>query len=260
MITSELPFPESDAVIDFTVTKVPTKKQLQAAKKENPATGSSADKAHVVVAAVRKDTVNRYRTIAKSAGLTLTGLGLRPLASFRTLKSSIEKTNNEAIALVSVRRHEVDVDVLIEGRLVFSRELSVNLNLNDNCAETDKQESIQQAAKEIIRCLHSHEGSMAFKPIERLYIAGGTGLEDDLRDIIQNKIEPECNIMPPPTAIPLPRGKETNAARALTSLGLAIGFVDDGGLALNFLDPKRPIIRRNQGRTKWLLSLSLIHI
>ena len=61
--------------------------------------------------------------------------------------------------------------------------------------------------------------------------------------------------MPPPTAIPLPRGKETNAARALTSLGLAIGFVDDGGLALNFLDPKRPIIRRNQGRTKWLLSI-----
>ena len=254
-VARELPFPESDAVIDFTVTKVPTKKQLQAAKKENPATGSSADKAHVVVAAVRKDTVNRYRTIAKSAGLTLTGLGLRPLASFRTLKSSMEKTNNEAIALVSVRRHEVDVDVLIEGRLVFSRELSVNLNLNDNCAETDKQESIQHAAKEIIRCLHSHEGSMAFKPIERLYIAGGTGLEDDLRDIIQNKIEPECNIMPPPTAIPLPRGKETNAARALTSLGLAIGFVDDGGLALNFLDPKRPIIRRNQGRTKWLLSI-----
>ena len=254
-VARELPFPESDAVIDFTVTKVPTKKQLQAAKKENPATGSSADKAHVVVAAVRKDTVNRYRTIAKSAGLTLTGLGLRPLASFRTLKSSMEKTNNEAIALVSVRRHEVDVDVLIEGRLVFSRELSVNLNLNDNCPETDKQESIQQAAKEIIRCLHSHEGSMAFKPIERLYIAGGTGLEDDLRDIIQNKIEPECNIMPPPTAIPLPRGKETNAARALTSLGLAIGFVDDGGLALNFLDPKRPIIRRNQGRTKWLLSI-----
>jgi Tfp pilus assembly PilM family ATPase len=30
----ELPFPEKDAVIDFTVTKVPTKKELQAAKKE----------------------------------------------------------------------------------------------------------------------------------------------------------------------------------------------------------------------------------
>ena len=255
-VARELPFPETDAVIDFTVTKVPTKKQLQAAKKETPLAAPTADsKAHVVVAAVRKDTVNRYRAIAKSAGLTLTGLGLRPLASFRTLKACVDEISYEAVALISVRRHEVDVDILVDSRLVFSRELSVNLNPADNSTETAKQDSIQQTAKEIIRCLHSHEGSMAFKPIQRLYIAGGTGLEDNLRGIIHDRIGEDCKIMPPPTAIPLPKGKEANATRALTSLGLAIGFVDDGGLALNFLDPKRPIIRRNQGRTKWLLSI-----
>ena len=255
-VARELPFPETDAVIDFTVTKVPTKKQLQAAKKETPLAAPSVDsKAHVVVAAVRKDTVNRYRAIAKSAGLTLTGLGLRPLASFRTLKACVDEISYEAVALISVRRHEVDVDILVDSRLVFSRELSVNLNPADNSTETAKQDSIQQTAKEIIRCLHSHEGSMAFKPIQRLYIAGGTGLEDNLRGIIHDRIGEDCKIMPPPTAIPLPKGKEANATRALTSLGLAIGFVDDGGLALNFLDPKRPIIRRNQGRTRWLLSI-----
>ena len=255
-VARELPFPETDAVIDFTVTKVPTKKQLQAAKKETPLAAPTSDsKAHVVVAAVRKDTVNRYRAIAKSAGLTLTGLGLRPLASFRTLKACVDEISYEAVALISVRRHEVDVDILVDSRLVFSRELSVNLNPVDNSTETAKQDSIQQTAKEIIRCLHSHEGSMAFKPIQRLYIAGGTGLEDNLRGIIHDRIGEDCKIMPPPTAIPLPKGKEANATRALTSLGLAIGFVDDGGLALNFLDPKRPIIRRNQGRTRWLLSI-----
>ena len=128
-VARELPFPETDAVIDFTVTKVPTKKQLQAAKKETPLAAPSVDsKAHVVVAAVRKDTVNRYRAIAKSAGLTLTGLGLRPLASFRTLKACVDEISCEAVALISVRRHEVDVDILVDSRLVFSRELSVNLS------------------------------------------------------------------------------------------------------------------------------------
>ena len=84
----ELPFPETDAVIDFTVTKVPTKKDLQTARKENSQSGSTTDiKAHIVVAAVRRETVNRYLTITESAGLTLTGLGLRPLASFRALKA-----------------------------------------------------------------------------------------------------------------------------------------------------------------------------
>ncbi len=255
-VARELPFPETDAIIDFTVTKVPTKKELQAAKKEIPLPGASADtKAHVVVAAVRRDTVNRYRAIAQSAGLTLAGLGLRPLASFRALKACVDKINGNAVALISVRRHEVDVDILIDGRLVFSRELSVKLGLPEDAAETTRQDRINQAAKEIIRCLHSHEGSKAFKPIEHLYVAGGTGLEDSLRDIIRDEIGVDCKSMPPPTGIRLPKGREDNAVRALTSLGLALGFVDDRGLALNFLAPKRPVIRRNQGRAKWLLSI-----
>ena len=258
-VARELPFPETDAVIDFTVTKAPTKKQLQAAKKETLPAGPSADtKAHVVVAAVRNNTVNRYRAIAKSAGLTLAGLGLRPFASFRALKACVDEISNEAVALISMRRHEVDVDILVDGRLVFSRELSINLYPADNDTETANQDSIKQTAKEIIRCLHSHEGSIAFKPIERLYIAGGTGLEDNLRGIIHDRIGQDCKVMPPPTAIRIPTGKEANATRALTSLGLAIGFVDDGGLALNFLDPKRPMIRRNQGRTKWLLTIAAL--
>ncbi|SVB04829.1 uncharacterized protein METZ01_LOCUS157683, partial [marine metagenome] len=113
----ELPFPEKDAVIDFTVTKVPTKKELQSAKKEAiPATPDT--KAHVVVAAVRRETVNHYQAIAEAAGLTLTGLALRPLASFRALKACVPEINGDAVALISVRRHEVDVDILIDGRLV----------------------------------------------------------------------------------------------------------------------------------------------
>ena len=168
----ELPFPETDAVIDFTVTKVPTKKDLQTARKENSQSGSTSDiKAHIVVAAVRRETVNRYLTITESAGLTLTGLGLRPLASFRALKACVPEINSNAVALISVRRHEVDVDILIDGRLVFSRELSVNLEKPEDVMDLTGQDSITQAAKEIIRCLHSYEGSEAFKPMEHLFLS-----------------------------------------------------------------------------------------
>ena len=255
----ELPFPETDAVIDFTVTKVPTKKELQAAKKEALQRGAATDTmAHVVVAAVHRDTVNRYRTIAEAGGLTLTGLGLRPLASFRALKACVPEINGDAVALVSVRRHEVDVDILIDGRLVFSRELSVNLEEPEDVTEAAGQDCITQAAKEIIRCLHSYEGSEAFKPLEHLYVAGGTGLEDNLRDIIRSQTDIDCKRIPPPTGVRLPKERETDATRALTALGLALGFVDERGLAVNFLAPKRPVLRRNQGRTKWLLSIVIL--
>jgi len=255
----ELPFPETDVVIDFTVTKVPTKKELQAAKKEALQRGAATDTmAHVVVAAVHRDTVNRYRTIAEAGGLTLTGLGLRPLASFRALKACVPEINGDAVALVSVRRHEVDVDILIDGRLVFSRELSVNLEEPEDVTEAAGQDCITQAAKEIIRCLHSYEGSEAFKPLEHLYVAGGTGLEDNLRDIIRSHTDIDCKRMPPPTGVQLPKERETDTTRALTALGLALGFVDERGLAVNFLAPKRPVLRRNQGRTKWLLSIVML--
>ena len=255
----ELPFPETDVVIDFTVTKVPTKKELQAAKKEALQRGAATDTmAHVVVAAVRRDTVNRYRTIAEAGGLTLTGLGLRPLASFRALKACVPEINGDAVALISVRRHEVDVDILIDGRLVFSRELSVNLEEPEDVTDAAGQDCIMQAAKEIIRCLHSYEGSEAFKPLEHLYVAGGTGLEDNLCDIIRSQTDIDCKRMPPPTGVRLPKKRETEATRALTALGLALGFVDERGLAVNFLAPKRPVLRRNQGRAKWLLSVVVL--
>jgi len=253
----ELPFSEKDAVIDFTVTKVPTKKELQSAKKETiPATPDT--KAHVVVAAVRRETVNHYQAIAEAAGLTLTGLALRPLASFRALKACVPEINGDAVALISVRRHEVDVDILIDGRLVFSRELSVNLEEPEDVTEAAGQDCITQAAKEIIRCLHSYEGSEAFKPLEHLYVAGGTGLEDNLLDIIRSQADIDCKRMPPPTGVRLPKERETDATRTLTALGLALGFVDERGLAVNFLAPKRPVLRRNQGRAKWLLSVVIL--
>ena len=255
----ELPFPETDAVIDFTVTKVPTKKELKAARKEIPQPGAATDtKAHIVVAAVRRDTVNRYLTITESAGLTLTGLGLRPLASFRALNACVPEINGNAVALISVRRHEVDVDILIEGRLVFSRELSVNLEKPEDVTEAAGQGCITKAAKEIIRCLHSYEGSEAFKPMEHLYVVGGTGLEDNLREIIRDQTGIDCKRMPPPTGVRLPKERETDATRALTALGLALSFVDERGLAVNFLAPKRPVLRRNQGRTMWLLSIVML--
>lgn len=253
----ELPFPEKDAVIDFTVTKVPTKKELQAVKKET--TKATPDtKAHVVVAAVRRETVNHYQAIAEAAGLTLAGLGLRPLASFRALKACVPEINGDTVAIISVRRHEVDVDIHIDSRLVFSRELAVNLDPKKDATNAVRQDSIAQVAKEIVRCLHSYEGSEAYKPLGHLFVAGGTGLEENLRDIIRVQTDIACKRMPPPTGVRLPKDKETDANRALTALGLALGFVGERGLAVNFLAPKRPVLRRNQGRAKWLLSVVML--
>ena len=115
----ELPFPETDAVIDFTVTKVPTKEELQAAKKEALQRGAATDTmAHVVVAAVRWDTVNRYRSIAEAGGRTLTGLCLRPWACFRALMACVPEIN-----CYSVRTDEYTAELLSRAFLLARHNL-----------------------------------------------------------------------------------------------------------------------------------------
>ena len=255
----ELPFPESQASIDFTVTKAPTKQEIKAAKKDSGSTSAPTDaKADVVVSAIKTETLNYYKTVAESAGFALAGLGLRPMASYRALKACVPELGSGAVALASVRRHEVDVDILIDGRLVFSRELSVDLNLSEDSLESERNERLNHATKEIFRCLHSYEGSGGYQKLDQLFVAGGTGLEDELCNQIHSGSEIKCSHMPLPTSVGLPDDKTEDAARALTSLGLALGFVDERGLAVNFLAPKKPIIRRNEGRTKWLLGVCVL--
>jgi len=255
----ELPFAESQASIDFTVTKAPTRHEIKAAKKDSLSTTAPTEaKADVVVSAIKNETLTYYKTVAESAGFPLAGLGLRPMASYRALTACVPQLQSDAIALVSVRRHEVDVDILIEGRLVFSRELSTNLEFSENSLELERNEALNRATKEIFRCLHSYEGLETYQKIGQLFVAGGTGFEDDICQSIQSGTEAQCNRIPPPNSIQLPDEKREDASRALTSLGLALGFIDEGGLTVNFLSPKKPTVRRNEGRTKWLLGICLL--
>ncbi|MEE2615456.1 MAG: pilus assembly protein PilM [Verrucomicrobiota bacterium] len=249
----DLPFPESQASIDFTVTRIPTKKEIKASS--NAAVDA---KANVVVSAIKNETLGFYKTIAESAGFTLAGLGLRPMASFRVLKTCVPNIIKEAVALISIRRHEVDVDILIDGRLVFSRELSADLNISEDSQESDKQKNLIHITKEIFRCLHSYEGSGAYQKLDHLLIAGGTGMEDELCQCLNTQSDAKWKTMPTPTGLRLPKNKKDNTTRALTSLGLALGFADEGGLSVNFLSPKRPIVNRNEGRMKWILIISLL--
>ena len=255
----DLPFPESKASIDFTVTRVPTKKEIKESKNISSSSNTTVDpKANVVVSAIKNETLIFYQTIVESAGFTLAGLGLRPMASFRVLKTCVPSIIKEAVALISIRRHEVDVDILIDGRLIFSRELSANLNLADDDKEPDKQIDLIHITKEIFRCLHSYEGSGAYQKLDHLLVAGGTGIENKLCHCLNSQSEVEWKTMPLPSGLRLPKDNKNNTARALTSLGLALGFADEGGMPVNFLTPKRPIINRNEGRMKWILGMSLI--
>ena len=243
----DLPFPESSASIDFTVTKKPTKKEIKALKAESSTVNNNVDaKGNIVVSAIKNETLNFYKKMVESAGFNLAGLGLRPMASFRVLKTCAPNIIKDAVALVSVRRHEVDVDILIDGRLVFSRELSANIDINDHL-ETDRQKNLTEISKEIFRCLHSYEGSGSYQKLSRQFIAGGTGMEEELCKNLYSLSDEKWELMPLPKGLQLPKNNSNNTSRALTSLGLALGFVDQGGLAVNFLSPKRP-------------ALSLIHI
>lgn len=255
----DLPFPESQASIDFTVTKAPNKREIKVTKNDSSNLNKTNEaKTNVVVSAIKNETLNFYKTMAESAGFTLAGLGLRPMASFRVLKTCVPDIVKNAVALISIRRHEVDVDILVDGRLVFSRELSANLNFPENHQESDIQNNLIQLSKEIYRCLHSYEGSESYQKLDHLLVAGGTGIEEKLCQCLDSQSNLKWQSMPPPSGLRLPKNIKENTARALTSLGLALGFLDEGGLAVNFLSPKKPVVKRNEGRTKWLLGMCLL--
>ena len=279
-ISRDLPFRLEDAVVDFQVNTPPA--PANPTPPAQPPAGTAPTtpappKVQVLVAVAKREVVQFYERVAAAAGLKLAALGFQSYANARALKACWPAESQSAVALVSLRRREVIIDVIADGLLLFSRTASLaaaadqeelaaaplqtpNLDAQPASAAdaaptpTDDARLVELILIEVVRSLHNYTGANSQHPVEAILVAG----ESDQADAIADALGERCKL-PSRRLASLPLGAPALApktgrhvADALTTVGLALSAHDQTAWPFNFLQPKRPPAPRAWGRSSWL--------
>jgi type IV pilus assembly protein PilM len=282
-LAKDLPFPIDEAIIDF---KVQSRRESSladtamrragSAKESSPDSPDATPKVQVLVAAIKREVVQFFQDTAAAAGFTLAALGLRSYANARCVEACNLTTSGETVALVSLRPDEVIIDVL-EGRfLVFSRVAPVKQPTQAGGAEesslvvevasdepdlasqldiakpVEEVRFAQAVTIEVVRSLHSYQGTVLRRPVVRVVVSGGTGHERDVVEALQNRLSIPARLLDPASALGLPKSAHQHAPGAMVAFGLGIGVNDPEGLPFDFLNPKRPTAPPSPRRVKIL--------
>lgn len=281
-IARDLPFPFSDAVVDFRVTGRIA--QAFAADREGIGQRASEDtgegdgpfeRLEVLVSVVKRDCIDFFRQTAEAAKLDLVALGWLGYANFRCLQACGYADGDDAVALVSLKPDSVNVDVVAYETILFSHSAAIrppndlpsepaaalgpvkrDPEIEPSAEITDPAAFAQCAALEVVRSLHAYGGMEQSAPVAKAVIAGTTGCEWTVVDLVGEELDVPCVFLDPATALGMPRGMRKDAADSVSTIGLALGVCRPGGLSFNFLDPKKPAVQRDLGRIKMFTGIA----
>jgi Tfp pilus assembly PilM family ATPase len=279
-IARDLPFPISDAVVDFRVTgriarafAANREGNGKGAPEEADEDDSPVERLEVLVAIVKRDCIDFFRQTAEAAKLNLVGLGWSGYANFRCLQAC-GYSDDDAVALVSLNPDSVNVDVVAYETILFSHSAAIrppNDPASEPAAElepvkrdpeiepsaeiVDPAAFAQCAALEVVRSLHAYGGVEQGAPVTKAVIAGTTGCEWTVVDLVGEGLDLPCVFLDPAAALGLPHGMRKDAADSVSTIGLALGACLPGGLSYNFLDPKKPAVHRDLGRIKMVAGI-----
>lgn len=256
----DLPFPVNEAVIDFQTLP-------RSSVPENAPPSSSSDGApapdmptRVLTAVVRRKTVEFYQAVAKAAGVKLVALGLQSLAGAQAALAFQPKAAAGCVALVSLHPHEVRFDVLIDGTWAFSRAgaLPVPGGPNPETDDPSANPSPSPILLEVVRSLHSYEGTAGHGQVNHFLVTGTTGGEAPLAEALTRQLGVPAEVLStgadaretPDSAQALPA--------ALPAVGLALGALAPAGLPFDFLNPKRPSVVRDLRRVRQLAAVAAV--
>ena len=232
-IAKDLPFRVEDAAVDFKVLRamdVPAAEGIEGQKR-----------LEVLVGAVKSDVVQFYREMAQIAGLKLAGLGLRSVAAAHYALRC--QSSEVPFLLVSARGDEVTLEIVTGGKLVFSR-----------VAVVDRENLLKSLEIEVVRSLHSFEGSGGGQAVQRVLVAGGTGSEEEIARAVGERLKLPAEVLAPGACIDVKDADRAELAKAITPIGLALSALDAGGLVIDFANPKKPAVQRNTKRTRMIVA------
>ncbi len=261
----ELPFSRDQAVVDF-------------------ASGTDAKEGmcEVWVAAVRTAVVDRYRQAVLGAGLKLERVGLRPYANVASLGP--DQAAAGRTLMVDIGPSMTEINVVADGRLVYSRAASVSLPLE---GLDEKQKSSPASASptaegtipllddavprprpieslliEVSRTVEAYRATAPGSAINRVVLAGTVALSSSVVERFQQRFGVETRIYEAPPAVVWRRSKEMSTAPFSAVIGLALSSESEGTASFDFLHPKEPetVGRERQRRRPMLVATVAVFV
>jgi len=249
----ELPFPIDSAALDFVITQ---------RDERGYATG-------VLLAAVTTETLDRMRSTCEAAGLTPTRIGLRPYANLISLRNT-RGAAERRILFVDIGPTATEIDVMCGEALAFSRSANVSVPMPGVDLAGDEQrptpvdsqvgppESPEQALEaavgellvETTRTLQAYRASDPEAAIDEIVVGGGTGAEAQLAELLHRRFSLPVVLFDPTGALGVDPGQAPKLRSFSAALGLAWGLSREEVLAIDFLNPKRPISARERLRKR----------
>ena len=264
-IVRELPFPVEEAVVDF-------------AAEPRGADGQQ----RVLVAAVRNDVLEFYRRVFMQAGLKLERIGLRPYANLVALAQAVPDTCAGRTLFVDVGPALTEIDIVVDGRLVFSRAASVSVLPRraegaegdegegepgdqeagpsaEGSLETDAQRMVKSLLLEVTRTLEAYRATDPGSTVDRIIVGGSCGVESDLAEALHEALQaPADEYHPQNGALAALRGEVSLTAFAAT-LGLVLSQADRTGRRFDFLHPKEPeLVRRERKKRLPMIAATVV--
>jgi len=233
----ELPFPTAEAVIDFTIER------HYDAESAEPAEPVEEASTNLLVSAVRIPVLDYYRQVALAAKVRLVRLGLRPYANLRCVQACTVREEQECVALVNITADETEIDVIEGQALSFSRSAVVKVPPPDEMTELAVKKSVGEVVTEVARSFQSYQAIRRGGGFDAVLVAGGTGIEGQVAESLGRRLGVQCELFDPSVAL---RIRETEGASAfISAAGLAVGSIGAERPPFDFLNPKRPSVKRD---------------
>lgn len=199
----------------------------------------------------------------------MAGLGWLSYANARLIEACRIGDPGQPVALVSLRPDEVNVDVVLDGDLLFSRGGAIHLapapepestptTTSESAPTLSPQTFVEAAALEAVRSLHSYSGHEPNRPVTKVVVTGATGNEPAVVVTLQQQTTVPCSFLDPAEVLRLPAEARQQAAGSVSTIGLALAANDPEGLPFDFLNPKRPPAQRNVQRIRVLAAAAAI--
>lgn len=241
----ELPFALEEAEVDYVVV-------------QRDEAGNTTE---VLLAAVRRETLQNMVSTCKAAGLTPTRVGLRPYANAVSV-ASLPETLDQRVLFIDVGPAATEIDVIRGRRLEFSRSAGVGVPfyagelVGDDSriaskaelsqvelADTAHAETIDELMLEVTRTLQAFRATEDDATIDQVIIAGGTGIEPALVDELDQRLGLPVTLFDPTRVLGVDEQEATKLRAFGSTLGLAWGISEADRLELDFLNPKQPVAR-----------------
>lgn len=248
----ELPYPVDQAAIDFDILERDANKNI----------------VEVLLAAVRNETMTRLRETCAAAGLTLSRVGLRPYANLISVLN-LPAMIDRRVLFVDVGPNNTEINIFRGEVLAFTRAAGVSVPfaagelVSDDSRVSSKAElsaieraefvesaAVEDLVVEMQRSLQAYRATETNAAIDQIVIAGSTGVETALMAAADDRFGLPTMLYDPTMALGESESESVKLRGFSAALGLAWGACQPDRVSIDFLNPKKPIARKETIRKR----------